>query len=40
MPLPAALEHERKVAIESAKATTAATIASRRDDVHDRGRKG
>lgn len=40
MPLPEALAHERRVAIESAKATSAATIASRRRDVQKRGREG
>jgi enoyl-CoA hydratase/carnithine racemase len=40
MPLPEALEYERRVAIESAKATSAATIASRRDEVRRRGRGG
>jgi len=40
MPLREALAHERKVAIESAKATSAATIASRRDEVQKRGREG
>jgi enoyl-CoA hydratase len=40
MPLPVALAYERKVAIESAKATSAAAIASRRDEVEKRGRRG
>jgi enoyl-CoA hydratase len=39
MPLSEALAHERNVAIESAKATSTATIARRRDEVQRRGRK-
>jgi enoyl-CoA hydratase len=39
MPLPEALAFERRVAIESAKATSAATIASRRGEVQKRGRE-